>query len=163
MFIVGLTGGIGSGKSTVSNMLSEKGIDIIDGDLIARQVVRPGMKALKLLCKHFDLPLLFESGKMVRYLGHSIVVKCNRNQQIQRLKLRNNYTEDECISRIDAQMSLDEKCRLADIVIDNSVDLDYTRKQVDQVVKELRSSYKHWKLRIALMAAILITITIDFS
>lgn len=40
--VIGITGGIGSGKSTVANMFAEKGMDIIDADVIARQVVEPG-------------------------------------------------------------------------------------------------------------------------
>ncbi|CAG2163462.1 unnamed protein product [Oppiella nova] len=162
MFIVGLTGGIASGKSTVSKMLTEMGVDVIDADVVARDVVRPGMKALKLIRKHFgadvilesgemdrkrvgeiifndhskrqllnNLPLLYESGKMKRYISQTIVVKCSREQQIQRLKERNNFTEEECVARIDAQMSLDEKCRMSDFVIDNSQDITHTKEQVD--------------------------------
>ena len=216
MYLVGLTGGIGSGKSTVSQMLGDIGIDVIDADLIARQVVRPGMKAWKLIRKHFgnevildsgeidrkklseiifadedkrrllnnithpeiykqifkqlliylllwrqfvvmDLPLLFESGAMVRYISKVIVVKCSRQQQVARLVNRNNYSESESISRIDAQMPLDKKCQMADLVIDNSGQLNETRSQVEEVVQLLRSSYQQWWLRTALLVVIAIT------
>ncbi len=46
MRIVGLTGGIASGKSTVARMLAERGVPVIDADAIAREVVEPGMPAL---------------------------------------------------------------------------------------------------------------------
>lgn len=54
MFIIGLTGGIGSGKSTVSARLAELGVSIVDADLIARQVVEPGQPALAELAEQFD-------------------------------------------------------------------------------------------------------------
>ena len=45
-FVVGLTGGIGSGKSAVSDLFAQQGIDIVDADVVARQVVEPGTPAL---------------------------------------------------------------------------------------------------------------------
>ncbi|XP_071957286.1 dephospho-CoA kinase domain-containing protein-like [Antedon mediterranea] len=53
MFLVGLTGGIASGKSTVSTMLAKFGCPIIDADVIARQVVEPNTPAWRLIVKHF--------------------------------------------------------------------------------------------------------------
>jgi len=207
MFIVGLTGGIASGKSTVSKIMTEMGVDIIDGDLIARQVVKPGTKAwtqikekfgdeviqengeidrsklaqiifgnedkrkllnsithpeiykqiykqlflFLLVGKQFvvlDFPLLYETGKIVKYLYKVIVVHCSREQQIERLMARNNYSVEESVQRINSQMSLEEKCRMCDLVIDNSKGVVETRKQVERIVNELKSSYAHWKIRI---------------
>ncbi|AGP30652.1 dephospho-CoA kinase [Corynebacterium terpenotabidum] len=54
MHIIGLTGGIGSGKSTVSNRLKELGATIVDADLIAREIVEPGEPALAELGEAFD-------------------------------------------------------------------------------------------------------------
>lgn len=51
--VVGLTGGIGSGKSSVTNYLQQQGIPVIDTDLIARQVVEPGSKGLNAVVRHF--------------------------------------------------------------------------------------------------------------
>lgn len=56
--IVGLTGGIGSGKSTVSNLLHSYGITIVDADKIAREVVQPGSSALKDINEHFGEDIL---------------------------------------------------------------------------------------------------------
>lgn len=53
MRLIGLTGGIASGKSTVSRMLREKGAEIIDADLLAREVVEPGQPALLALAQAF--------------------------------------------------------------------------------------------------------------
>lgn len=52
-YIVALTGGIGSGKSTVANAFARQGIDVVDADIIARQVVEPGQPALALLHGRF--------------------------------------------------------------------------------------------------------------
>ncbi|MCP9258317.1 Dephospho-CoA kinase [Dirofilaria immitis] len=54
MYLVGLTGGIATGKSTVSQIFIENHISIIDSDLIAREVVAPGENAYKKLRQHFD-------------------------------------------------------------------------------------------------------------
>lgn len=56
--ILGLTGGIASGKSTVSALLRERGITVIDADQIARQVVEPGMPAYEAIVRHFGTEIL---------------------------------------------------------------------------------------------------------
>jgi len=66
MLIIGLTGGIGSGKSTVADMFKELGIDIIDTDLIARDIVKPGTKALKEITKHFKDTIISNNGTIDR-------------------------------------------------------------------------------------------------
>ncbi|MEA2684969.1 MAG: dephospho-CoA kinase [Actinomycetota bacterium] len=53
MLVVGLTGGIGSGKSTVSAMLAERGALVVDTDIVARQVVAPGGPAHDALVRRF--------------------------------------------------------------------------------------------------------------
>ncbi len=58
MLIIGLTGGIGSGKTTVANLFAELGVPIIDTDHIARDVTQPGTKALQEIIAHFDSSLL---------------------------------------------------------------------------------------------------------
>ena len=46
MFVVGITGGIGSGKTTVSNLFADLGVTVIDADVSARSIVEPGQAAL---------------------------------------------------------------------------------------------------------------------
>lgn len=53
MFIVGITGGIGSGKSAVSDFLMEQGVKIVDADIVAREVVMPESQALQAIQEHF--------------------------------------------------------------------------------------------------------------
>ncbi|MHA0959921.1 dephospho-CoA kinase [Enterobacter cancerogenus] len=65
-YIVALTGGIGSGKSTVANAFSRLGITIIDADIIARQVVEPNTSALKAIEAHFGSRILNADGTLNR-------------------------------------------------------------------------------------------------
>jgi len=64
--VVGLTGGIASGKSTVSDMLEELGAPLIDFDLIARQVVEPGTHGLEAIVNYFGKQILTEDGTLDR-------------------------------------------------------------------------------------------------
>ena len=57
-FIVGLTGGIGSGKTTVANLFAEQGIDLVDADIVAREVVEIGSEGLNKLSEHFGTRIL---------------------------------------------------------------------------------------------------------
>ncbi len=65
-FLLGVTGGIASGKSTVSEMLAELGSPLIDFDLIARQVVEPGTEGLAKIVDYFGRQVLAEDGSMDR-------------------------------------------------------------------------------------------------
>lgn len=67
-FIVGLTGGIGSGKTTVTNIFSALGVDIIDADIIAREVVAKGSPALALISDHFGKNYIQDDGLLNRAL-----------------------------------------------------------------------------------------------
>ncbi|MGL6486782.1 dephospho-CoA kinase [Aeromonas hydrophila] len=53
MYVVAITGGIGSGKTTVANQFAELGIEVVDADVIAREVVEPGTPALAAIADHF--------------------------------------------------------------------------------------------------------------
>jgi dephospho-CoA kinase len=64
--MVGLTGGIGSGKSTVARLLEAKGAWIVDADLVARQVVEPGTPALAALVERFGDGILAPDGTLDR-------------------------------------------------------------------------------------------------
>ena len=66
MLRLGLTGGIGSGKSTVARMLAERGAVIIDADAISRELVEPGEPALDRLVEEFGTGILREDGSLNR-------------------------------------------------------------------------------------------------
>ncbi len=65
-YILGLTGGIGCGKSAASDRLKQKGITIVDADTIARQVVEPDTEALQAIAHHFGATILTDSGALNR-------------------------------------------------------------------------------------------------
>ena len=65
-YTVALTGGIGSGKSTVANAFADLGINIIDADIIARQVVEHGTPALKAIAEHFGSEVIATDGSLQR-------------------------------------------------------------------------------------------------
>lgn len=72
-FILGLTGGIACGKSTVSQAFCERGAVLVDADLIARQVVQPGTDGLALIVENFGGELLDADGSLRRKALGAIV------------------------------------------------------------------------------------------
>ena len=72
-YIVALTGGIASGKSTVADLFAVKNIDIIDADIIAREVVEPGQPALNKMVEHFGQKILLDDGYLDRKQLRSII------------------------------------------------------------------------------------------
>lgn len=189
MKIIGLTGGIASGKSTVSNYLILKGLDVIDADLISREIYQIGEKAYKIVVDVFgkgilneDLtinrkklgqivfsnneqlkklneithPIIFEKikkrvyeinkmNKRVCIIDAALLFESNwynicdikwlvyvdKITQIKRLIERDKISEEDAVKRINAQMPIEEKIKLADFIINNSGDLRYTYEQVD--------------------------------
>lgn len=83
--IVGLTGGIGSGKSTVANLFIELGIEVVDADQVAREVVEPGESALAEIIKHFGEEVIDEGGYLKRSLLRDIIF----NSEAEKLWLNN--------------------------------------------------------------------------
>ncbi|MCK9502648.1 MAG: dephospho-CoA kinase [Porticoccaceae bacterium] len=66
MYVVGLTGGIGSGKSAVGNCFRNLGIKVVDADQMARRVVEPGTQALAEIGEHFGNNMLLADGSLNR-------------------------------------------------------------------------------------------------
>lgn len=197
MKIMGLTGGIASGKSTVSQYLAQKGIPIIDADLVAREVVTPDKPLLAKLVAHFGSKILLPTGELNRrklgtivfndahelrilnelmdpairaaimqkitaYQAAGIALVCldaptlfeaqyehtvdfvvvvyvSPKVQLARLSLRDNLAPTAAQQRIAAQISIDEKRRRADYVIDNQGDLAQTYRQVDDLLTIVNS------------------------
>ena len=80
-YIVGLTGGIGSGKSAASDYFATLGIDIVDADVIAREVVSPGSSCLKEIVKHFGDHLLDDQGALNRKALRQLVFNNEEHKQ----------------------------------------------------------------------------------
>ncbi|MGB7085313.1 MAG: dephospho-CoA kinase, partial [Phormidesmis sp.] len=84
----------------------------------------------------YSIPLLFEAN-LTHLVTEIWVVACDPAQQKERLMARNQLSANEAQARIDAQMSLSEKCRQADHVLDNSSDKASVFSQVDNLLKPI--------------------------
>jgi len=192
MRILGLTGGIGSGKSMVAQMFAQLGAAVVDADQLAREVVEPGQPALQEIAATFgpevllpdgrldrprlaaiifadpaerakldaithprirarmdeeiearrsgpgvllvDIPLLYENDR-VDTVEKVIVVWVDPPTQLRRLRQRGGLSAEAARQRISAQMPLDAKRARADHVIDNSGELEETRRQVEAIYR----------------------------
>lgn len=196
MFVVGITGSFGTGKSTVAKIFASLGAKIIDADKIVhnilgsnnevsrritrvfgrgildknRKISRKNLgrlvfenkKLLKKLCdiihpevikeirseiKAFsakdkktiiaiEAPLLIEAG-LLGLVDKLVVVATNKNNQIKRIQKEMSLASNEIKRRIDAQLPLKAKIKLADYVIDNNKTIAFTRKQVKDIYNNL--------------------------
>lgn len=88
-----------------------------------------------------DIPLLFESEELNKKYNLNFdeiwLVYVDKKEQIKRLMKRDDISEDFALEKINSQMSLEEKKKLADLVIDNSRDLEDTFRQVEENLKRL--------------------------
>ncbi len=66
MWVIGLTGGIGSGKTTVGDRFAQHGVPVVDTDLLARELVEPGQPALAEIVAHFGPDCLDAGGRLQR-------------------------------------------------------------------------------------------------
>jgi dephospho-CoA kinase len=196
--LVGLTGGIASGKSTVAKILEGLGAAIINADVLAREVVEPGREAWKEIVDTFgaevlqadqtldrqklrtiifnnpdarkklesiihprvralaeqrirehtaagyhviiyEVPLLFE-GNLQEWLRPVILVCCDVGTQRRRLQQRDGLDQAQAQKHIDAQMSLEEKRRLADYVIENNGSLEDLHRQVQAALEKIKAT-----------------------
>ncbi|MFC0301972.1 dephospho-CoA kinase [Virgibacillus soli] len=81
--VIGLTGSIASGKSTVSQMFKEMGIPVIDADEISRDVVKPGMPAWREVVEKFGREILFDDGTLNRKkLGEVIFTSETKREEL---------------------------------------------------------------------------------
>ncbi|GJN05275.1 hypothetical protein PR202_ga22890 [Eleusine coracana subsp. coracana] len=86
MRLVGLTGGIASGKSTVSNLFKDAGVPVVDADVVARDVVWKGTEGWKKIVKAFGIDILLESGEIDRArLGQIVFSDPGKRQLLNRL------------------------------------------------------------------------------
>ncbi len=81
MKVIGLTGSIGSGKSTVALFFKELGAKVIDADLVARQVVEPGKPALNELKEAFGNTIIHDDGSLNRKLVAEIVFNSDEKRE----------------------------------------------------------------------------------
>ena len=193
MLVVGLTGGIGSGKSTVAGLLAGRGARVLDADAVAREVVAPGSPVHEEVVRRFgqsveaddgtldraglaalvfadeqarddlnhivhpavrdevlrrlaaaeaadphavvvlDIPLLAELGPDRYPLEGVIVVDLPVDVAVDRLQADRGFSEADARARVAAQATRAERRAIADVVIDNSGDLEQLEAEVDRV------------------------------
>jgi dephospho-CoA kinase len=199
MVKIGLTGGIATGKTTVSKYLKSLGITVIDGDSIAREVldlypeimgylketygdkvIKNGKLDRKALGKIvfqnkedlrryiqvimprirqeiekkleesvdeiivLDAPLLFEEG-FQNDVDLTITVYADESVQLQRLRDRDGFTEEEARNRINAQMDLKEKMDRSTYVLNNSGSLEDTFMDLHAILEKIGFEYESKK------------------
>ena len=117
--VIGLTGGIGSGKSTVTHYFQELGIEVIDADIIAREVVAIDSPALKAIAEHFGDDYIQADGQLNRGLLRSKIF-ANESAKLWLNKLLHPLIRTRLISKIAAAKS--SYCILvAPLLIENNL------------------------------------------
>jgi dephospho-CoA kinase len=202
--VLGLSGGIATGKSTVTAFLSGYGAAIVDADVIVRELQAPGAPLLEEISKSFgsemldasgaldraalgtlifgdaeararldkivhpkvgiamaqqaadlqaasatlivlDIPLLFENRKRLSDGGSAIpfdatvLVYAPEQAQLERQIKRDGCMREDALRRIQAQLPIEEKKSMADIVIDNSGSIDDTERQTHELFRRFTS------------------------
>lgn len=192
--IIGITGGIASGKSTVTEFLRLQGYQVIDADQVVHELQEPGERLYQALLSTFGSAILQEDGRLDRpKLGAMIfgdsellaqssqiqneiireelahrrdllaetetiffmdlpllfelqyetwfdqiwLVDVTEETQLIRLMTRNSLSQEEAEKRIEAQLSLLEKRKRADVLIDNNGSLEETRQQIRDALQKL--------------------------
>jgi dephospho-CoA kinase len=186
MFVIGLTGNIASGKSTVAQILRELGAEVIDADALVHELYQAGTEVARRVAELFGAEVLRADGSVDRQkLGAIVfndrakmkaleaivhpavaalrdekvrqatkpvvvleavklfetgqhkrcqqfwVVTASESAQLQRLMEQRGLSEDQARSRLAAQPPLEEKLKIADVVINNSGTLDDLRRLVE--------------------------------
>lgn len=145
--IIGLTGGIASGKSTVSNFFKELGVEIVDADIVAREISERKV-TIDEICNIFGRDILDENGKIVRgklrervFQDKRLVQKLNsiiHPQVIEYFKERKDENREDELLIFDVPLLYEAKMdTLCDKVIVVGVD---RKKQIERVIQRDRSS-----------------------
>lgn len=98
--IIGITGGIASGKSTVTNFLRQKGFQVVDADAVVHQLQKPGGRLFEALVQHFGQEIILENGELNRPLLASLIFS--------------NTEEREWSKQIQGEIIREELARLRD-------------------------------------------------
>jgi dephospho-CoA kinase len=190
---IAITGSMGSGKSTVAQLIREMGYRVKDADVIAKEHLE-SENVKKELVRHYgqrilncdntidkaylasrifnypaekkqledliypyvyseltqrsdepiefsEVPLLYESNGE-SYFDEVWVVVSDEAKMIERLKNERNYTDSMIQERLQHQMSQHDKATLADIIIENNLDLEYLKKQIQENLNRITKEYE---------------------
>jgi len=124
------------GAIVFSDSNKRKELEALLHPLIYKEIERLSVEQDKLGKPYFiDIPLFFEGGRYP--IKKSLVVYTTEEQQLERLMLREGYSEEEALNRIHTQIPVKEKRKLASYVIDNSGTLTQLEKECERVKEEI--------------------------
>jgi dephospho-CoA kinase len=124
------------GKIIFSNEENKLKLEALLHPLIKEEIIKESKIFEEQNKPYFvDIPLFFE--KMHYPIPKSLVIYTPKNLQIERLMKRDNISEDEAKLKISNQMDIEEKRKLADMVIDNSQNLKHLQNEVERIIGEI--------------------------
>ena len=124
------------GSVIFSDKEKRKALEALLHPLIYDEIKRLSVEEDKLGKPYFiDIPLFFENGRYP--IERSLVVYATKEQQLERLIDREGYTKEEALKRINTQIPVEEKRKLATYVIDNSGTLTQLGQECERVKKEI--------------------------
>ena len=117
--IIGITGGIASGKSTVTEFLRQKGFQVVDADAHVHQLQKPGGRLFQILVEHFGEKILLENGDLNRHLLASLIFSNPEEQEWSRrtqgeiirkelVALRNQLAQTEALFFMDIPLLFEQ-------------------------------------------------------
>ena len=153
--IIGITGSIASGKSTVTNFLRHKGFEVVDADALVHQLQKPGGRLYQILVEHFGEKILLENGELNRPILASLIFSNPEEQEWSKrtqgeiireelAALRNQLTRTEALFFMDIPLLFEQEyASWFDetwlVYVNRDVQLDRLMKR-DQISKEAAES-----------------------
>ena len=111
--IIGITGGIASGKSTVTNFLRQQGFQVVDADAVVHQLQKPGDRLFKALVQHFGPEIILENGELNRHLLASLIFSNPEEREWSRITQGEIIREE--LATLRDQLALTEEIFFMDI------------------------------------------------
>ena len=153
--IIGITGGIASGKSTVTEFLRQKGFQVVDADAVVHQLQKPGGRLYQVLVEHFGGKVLLENGELNRPLLASLIFSNPEEQEWSKrtqgeiireelAALRNQFAQTEALFFMDIPLLFEQNyASWFDetwlVYVNRDVQLERLTKR-DQISKEAAES-----------------------
>ena len=153
--IIGITGGIASGKSTVTEFLRQKGFQVVDADAVVHQLQKPGGRLYQVLVEHFGEKILLENGELNRPLLASLIFSNPEEQEWSKITqgeiireelaaLRNHLAQTEALFFMDIPLLFEQNyASWFDetwlVYVNRDVQLERLMKR-DQISKEAAES-----------------------
>ncbi|MDH9149091.1 dephospho-CoA kinase [Streptococcus infantis] len=153
--IIGITGGIASGKSTVTEFLRQKGFQVVDADAVVHQLQKPGGQLYQVLVEHFGEKILLENGELNRPLLASLIFSNPEEQEWSKrtqgeiireelAALRNQFAQTEALFFMDIPLLFEQNyASWFDetwlIYVNREIQLERLMKR-DQISKEAAES-----------------------